>query len=259
MNGATIALIAAAAGISGSYGNSLLNALHVRHPELTGVEIIAATRDGAQITIERRWPGRSRTSATHSLSDANGNEIGTVSFKSSCSRAPSSSDLEGELSRRIYTSASLSEPDPFVADATRAPAAQLMIDKALSEDPTIITLAFHVTPPGKTVNSIVASSFGRIGKPGDPDDEAVIRGETRQEITNNGKRAAIELPLLDAHGRTIGALSTSFRIELGNGESELEAKAVSLRNTFGRQTPSLKALFRPATASRQVGSLRTCR
>jgi len=149
MNGATIALITAAAGFSGSYGNSLLNALHVRHPELSGVQIVAATRDGAQITIERRWRGRSRTSATHALSDANGNEIGTVSLKSSCSRAPSSSDLEAEISRRIYTSESLSEPDPFVTGATRAPAAQLMIDDALSSDPTIITLAFHVTPPGR--------------------------------------------------------------------------------------------------------------
>jgi hypothetical protein len=259
MNGATIALIAAAAGISGSYGNSLLDALHVRHPELSGVQIVAATRDGAQITIERRWRGRSRTSVTHALSDANGNEIGIVSFKSSCSRAPSSSDLEGELSRRINTTTSLSEPDPFVTGATRAPAAQLMIDDALSEDPTIITLAFHVTPPGRTVNSIVASSFGRIGKPGDLDDESVIRGETHREITNNGKRIAIELPLLDARRRTIGALSTSFRFEPGKDQNQMEAKAVALRDAFARHTSSLKALFRPATASRQVWALRTCR
>ena len=125
-----------------------------------------------------------------------------------------SSAIASEISRRIYSSASLSEPAPFVAGAPLAPSAQALIEDAINRDPLLITLAFHVTPPWAQTNSIVASSFGRIGKVADADDERVMReGATLRELTNGGKRLAIELPLLDARGRVVGALSTSFRID----------------------------------------------
>ena len=194
------------------------------------------------------------------LLDANGNKIGTIVLGSRCSSFTDADDVATELSRRIYSPASLTEPDPFVAGAIRAPIAQAMIDDAMDHDPSIITLAFHVTPPGRTTNSIVASSFGRIGKVADSDDLRVIRdGTTVREITNSGKRLAVELPLLDSRQHIIGALSTSFRLESGSGEDQIEKRAVALRDALARATPSLKVLFRPATASRQVGALRTCR
>lgn len=260
MNGAIIALISAAAGMSASYGESLLDAMHLRHPEISGARILVTTGDAVPVTIDRRWSNWPKTVVKRPLRDANGNEIGTVIFQSRCSRLANAGVVATELSRRIYTSASLTEPDPFVAGAMRAPAAQAMIDDALSHDPLIITLAFHVTPPGQAINSIVASNFGRIGKPADSDDAAVMQeGKTRREITNNGRRVAIELPFLDSHRQTIGALSTSFKLGLGDDTDQMESRAISLRDGLARRIRSLKALFRPATASRQVGTLRACR
>ena len=259
MIGLLIGLTAAASGASTSYGESLLDAMHKRHPQLGGAQITATNGQGPVIALNRLWRGRSRSSAKRALFDANGNEIGMLTLHSRCERVSDADRIESELSRRIYSPGSLGEPDPFVGAAVRAPAGQALIEAALQRDPGIITLAFHVIPPGAKVNMIVASSFGRIGKPGDSDDQRVVReGKTLRELTNNGKRVAIELPLLDARGRVIGALSTSFRLEPETDADQAEKRAVVLRDSLARRTPSLKALFRPATASRQVGGLRTC-
>jgi hypothetical protein len=259
MIGLLIGLTAAASGAGTSYGESLLDATHMSHPELSGAQITATNAQGPVIALNRSWPGRSRSSAKRTLFDANGNEIGELTLYSRCARTSEADRIASELSQRIYSSGSLAEPDPFVGGAVRAPMGQAMIEAALERDRGIITLAFHVTPPGASANMIVASSFGRIGKPGDSDDEQVIReGKTLREITNNGKRVAIELPLRDARGRAIGALSTSFRLEPGTDADQAEKRAVVLRDSLARRTPSLKALFRPATVSRQVRGLRTC-
>ena len=259
MNAAVIAFVAAAVATSSSYGESLLDAMHGRHPEIGAAQMVVTTGDEAPITIDRRWNSRPKTAVKRILLDANSNEIGTVIFQSRCPRLPNAGFLAAELSRRIYTLASLTEPDPFVTGATRASAAQAMIEEALRHDPSIITLAFHVTPPGRTINSIAASSFGRIGKLADVDDERVMReGTTLREMTNGGNRLAIELPLLDMRGRTVGALSTSFRIDPKTDPDSIAKRAVALRDSFARKIPSLKALFRPATASRQVRGLRDC-
>ena len=255
-----VATLIAAAASSGSYGDSLLKMMHSRHRDVISVRITAAGAASEPIILQRSW-GRNSTSAeTRVLRDANGNEIGTIELHSRCSPFRGADLIESEFSRRIYSAASLTEPDPLVASATRAATAQAMIEDAIQRDPTIITLAFHVTPPGDTANSIVASSFGRIGKPADTDDLAVIRdNKLVQELTNKGKRLAIELPLLDLHGQVIGALSTSFKMEPGLTTDEVQRRAIALRDSLSRRTPSIKALFRPATASRQVGSLRACR
>lgn len=259
MIGLLLGLTAGASGASASYGESLLDAMHKSHPELSGAQITASNGRGPVIALNRRWPGRSRSHESRALFDANGNEIGALMLDSRCRRLTDPDKIESELSRRIYSSESLIEANPFVAGAIRAPLGQRMIDAALERDPGIITLAFHVTPPGANSNMIVASSFGRIGKRGDSDDERVIReGRTLREVTNNGKRVAIELPLLDVQGRVIGALSTSFKLEAGIDPDELEKRAILLRDSLARRLPSLKALFRPATVSRQVGGLPTC-
>ena len=259
MIGFLIGLTAAVSAVNATYGLSLLDRLHHRYPQITGLQIKTTGDQGPVTSLDRTWSGPSRSREKRVLLDAMGNEIGTLSLESQCARIENADKIRSELSRRIYSIGSLGEPDPFVAGAIRAPSGQAMIDAALEGDPALVTLAFHVTPPGSKLNVIVASSFGRIGKPGDADDDQVVRqGKTLREITNNGKRVAIELPLLDARGHVIGALSTSFRLEAGNAD-QMENRAVMLRNALARRTPSLKALFRPATVSRQVGALNTCR
>lgn len=250
--------LAAAANLGSVYGEHLLDLIHRQHPEISAVQIEAVSQD-RPIDLQHHWRGRARASEKARLFDANGNEIGTITLQSRCSRLADAAEIAAFLSRRIYSAASLTEPDPFVPGATPAPFAQKLIDEMLENDPTIITLAFHVTAPGAKLNTIIASSFGRIGKPGDKDDAAVIQqSKTLREVTNNGKRLAVELPLLDSHGSVIGALSTSFRMEPGAEAGDVEKRAVLLRDALARRTPSLKALFRPTTASRQVRTLIVC-
>ena len=259
MIGTVIGLVAAEAATSAPYGQTLLDAMHRRHPEISAAQIDLINRQGTLTALDRRWSGQSRSSQKRTLLDANGNEIGALVLQTRCTLFTNADEIETELARRIYSAGSLTEPDPFVAGATRAPMAQAMIDDALDDDPTIITLAFHVTPPRGTINSIVASSFGRIGKAADSDDARVMaEGTSVQEITNNGRRIAVELPLLDFRRHIIGALSTSFKLEPGSTGNQMEKRAVALRDALARRTPSLKALFRSATASRQVRALHPC-
>lgn len=253
-----VSLAVATASLGGVYGEHLLDLVHRQHPEIRSMRIEAVDQ-GRPIDLQRRWSEGRGASEKETLLDANGNEIGTITLQSRCSRLAPGGNIAASLSRRIYSAASLSEPDPFVPGAVRAAFAQRLIDETLARDPTIITLAFHVTAPGAKLNTIVASSFGRIGKPGDKDDEAVIQeSKTLREVTNKGKRLAVELPLRDSHGSIIGALSTSFRMEPGAEAGEIEKRAVALRDELARRTPSLEALFRPVTASSQVRALRTC-
>ena len=259
IHGLLIALLAATGSAGASYGDNLLDAMHRRHPQISSAEINVTDDQGRSFASSRRWSGRSLANEKLEISDANGKRIGTIVLTSRCSRIADADDIVRELSQRIYAPGSLAEPDPFVVGATRAVGAQAMIDDALGRDPDIVTLAFHVTPPGSKVNIIAASSFGRIGKPADADDERVIEQQkTIRETTNGGKRLAVELPLLDVHGSVIGALSTSFKMTSGGDPQKIEVRAVALRDALARRTSSLKALFRPVTVSRQVRSLPSC-
>ena len=259
MIGLAAGLLAAATSAVPSYGNSLLDTMHHRHAEIASAQISIVNGKDPPIIFERRWKVPAITSERRVLLDANGNEIGAIVLGSLCSSFTTANVVASELSRHIYSPASLSDPDPFVAGAIRAPTAQAVIEGALAHDPTIITLAFHVTPPGEMTNAIVASSFGRIGKPADADDARIIHeGTIVRETTNKGGRLAVELPLLDFQRHIIGALSTSFRLDPGADELKIEKRAVDLRDALSLRTPSIKALFRPATASRQVRALPTC-
>ena len=106
-----------------------------------------------------------------------------------------------------------------------------------------MTIAFHVALPGKT-NQIIASNFGRIGKAADADDQRVIATSTSlQEVTNGGKRLAVELPLLDSSGRTIGALSTSFTIG-PEGRTGAYRSALRVQHDVAHSIPGLESLAR---------------
>jgi hypothetical protein len=256
MIGLTAGLIALA---TGTYADTLLDLVHRRYPEIVSAQIAVTRRDNQPLVVERHWTGASKRTDKRILLDASGDEIGTVSVNSACAVITNADEIARMLSRRIYSPSSLAEPDPYVAGAIRAPNAQAIIDDALERDPTIITLAFHVTPPGRTLNAIVASNFGRIGKVADSDDDKVVRnGETLREVTNAGKRVAVELPLLDSDHNIIGALSTSFKVTPGTPEGAAEVRAVALRNELSRRTPTIRALFQRNTVSRQVAAVGTC-
>jgi hypothetical protein len=247
MRGAALAAMlamAAAPAAAATYGDSLLAATARHHREIRRIEIVAATPDGATLRLAHGGAAGAAPQADVALRNALGDPIGRValSLRGPADRARAEA-IAAELSRHIYTIGVLTEPDPFVPGARPSRRGQALVERLLVRHPGLVTLALHVALPGAS-NQIVASNFGRIGKPADKDDLHVIAdGAVLKEPTNGGRRLAVELPLLDRRGRTIGALSTSFLIGPG-GTDGAYAEAIAVRDALARAIPSLAALAR---------------
>lgn len=95
--------------------------------------------------------------------------------------------------------------------------------------------------------------------------------QTREDRAGVGAhvlvRPKVESPSASTRGRgaqTAGGCalrksgSRPPRMGLGTNPDQLENRAGLLRDALARHTPSLKALFRPATVSRQVRTLNAC-
>jgi hypothetical protein len=136
------------------------------------------------------------------------------------------------------------EMDPTYT--TPAPYAQKLVDEALAKHPEILLIAIHAAPPGHK-NLIVASNFGRIGKIGDEDDMRCIHtGKSNLEISEKGDHFEDEMVLLDATGKTIGALSVVFNYRTGDDKVPLEKIAIQTRDEMKAKLPSSDKLFGPA-------------
>jgi hypothetical protein len=136
------------------------------------------------------------------------------------------------------------EMDPSYTKA--APFAQKLVDEALDKHPEVILIAIHAQPPGHK-NLIVASNFGRIGKIGDEDDLRCIRtGKSNLELNSTGKHFEDELILLDASGKTIGALGVVFNYKPGDDKAVLAKIADQVRDEMKAELPSKGKLFGPA-------------
>jgi hypothetical protein len=135
------------------------------------------------------------------------------------------------------------EMDPTYTKA--APYSQKLVDEALARHPEIILIAIHAQPPGHK-NVIVASNFGRIGKIGDEDDLRCIRtGKSNLELNSTGKHFEDELILLDASGKTIGALGVVFNYQPGDDKIALAKIADQVRDEMKAKLPTGSALFGP--------------
>jgi len=127
-----------------------------------------------------------------------------------------------------------------------APFAQKLVDEALAKHSEVILLAVHAQPPNHK-NLIVASNFGRIGKIGDEDDLRCIRtGKSNLEVSAAGNHFEDELILLDASGKTIGALGVVFNYKAGDDKTALTKLAEQIRDEMKAQLPNKNALFGPA-------------
>ncbi|HEX7910090.1 MAG TPA: TonB-dependent siderophore receptor, partial [Paraburkholderia sp.] len=116
--------------------------------------------------------------------------------------------IRDELSRQIRYASEMF--DPVLADTgiPANPYAQNLVDDVISKRRDVMVLAMHAARPGTSGDyPIVASNIGRIGKPADADDLAVIEsGKPHVEVGHDGDRLEVELPLQDAAGATVGAL-----------------------------------------------------
>lgn len=142
----------------------------------------------------------------------------------------------------LASSALAAAPAPAWDPSAPAPYAQQLVERTLSRHPGLRILAFHVTPPGRAENMIVASNIGRIGKLADADDLSVLHsGAPRAERTKTG--CSVELPLLDAARRPIGVVGITFSYTEGEDPKAITDHAVQVRDELAGQIPSLASLF----------------
>ena len=124
--------------------------------------------------------------------------------------------------------------------------AQALVNRMAEKYPDLLVIAMHVTPPNDTENVIIASNIGRIGKMADGEDLHVIRtGETLARVNKNGDRFEVELLLLDASRKPIGALALVFPYKAGDDQSQFKTRAERIRDELAAQIPQAAKLMEP--------------
>lgn len=155
--------------------------------------------------------------------------------------------IRDELSRQIRYGNELFDPVPSSVGIPANPYAQTLVDEVIARRRAVMVLAMHVARPGGDGDyPIVASNIGRIGKAADADDRAVIEtGKPHSEVGRDGDRFEVELPLLDAGGRTIGALGVVMPYRPGDDQSVLMKRAEEIRDQLRGRIPGVAALYEP--------------
>ena len=158
--------------------------------------------------------------------------------------------VRDDLKRHISNVENLVEPYPYDPKVPSNTYAQKLVDQTMAKHPELLILALHATPPGGTVNIINGSSIGRIGKKADEDDMGVVNsGKTLTEVNSTGKRFEVESQLLDASGKSIGAVSAVFAYKAGDDKAQLQKQGEAIRDELRRQIPSNAKLFEPVSGT----------
>lgn len=194
--------------------------------------------------------GGTRFAVKLPLRDASGDVIGALMlafrYKGGDDQAAlrkTAEKIGDRLSRRILNQANLFDPYPFDPLATTKTHAQKLVDEAMARHSDLLSLAMHVTLPASQDNIILGSSFGRLGKKADEDDMQVIRtGKELEDVYDAGKRYGLELPLQDARGETIGALTVAYAYKAGEYTPTLRHRAEQLRNELREEIDSAQQL-----------------
>lgn len=189
------------------------------------------------------------------LKDVSGDTIGAlgVVFKYKAGDDQQAHRVQAEairdkLAKRILHAGNLGDRWPYDPRFNDRMYAQTLVDQTMAAHPEIEVLAIHATPPGSTVNMILGSNIGRIGKKADEDDLRVIqKGETNKEISDTGNRFEAELPLNDAKGKRIGALGVVLAYKAGDDKEALVAHAVKIRDEMAAHIASPAVLVAKAS------------
>ncbi len=113
---------------------------------------------------------------------------------------------------------------------------QHLLTQALAENPGVIIMMMHVTPPGTKDNVVIASNIGRYGKVADPDDmEVITTGKSRLEINPKGDHFEVEEVLKDVSGDTIGALGVVWNYKPGDDQQAHRVQAEAIRDKLARR------------------------
>lgn len=124
----------------------------------------------------------------------------------------------------------------------------MLVNDLMRRHPELLVVAMHVTVPGASENTIIATNLDRVGKVSDDDDLAVIR--TNRPILapmRDKERYEVLLPLRDVSDQTIGALGVVFRWSAGQPDARFLEDAAAMRNKLQAVIPSVSALLEPFT------------
>lgn len=148
-------------------------------------------------------------------------------------------------------------PQTSAPQASQPPAqktyAQHLAAQALAHHPQVLALTMHVTPPGAKSNVVIASNVAPLGKPADEKDLAVIKSQQPLvKVTPSGDRLTVELPLLDASRRGVGALELQLAYSPGADQQALTAAATAVRDALARRISHVANLVEPASYDARV-------
>ena len=139
----------------------------------------------------------------------------------------------------------LGQSDPNTMPNTYA---QKLVTDAMAKHPELVILAMHAKSPEDPNYPIIGwggptGGKVRIGKKADEDDMRVINtGKENLEVNSTGNHFEVELPLQDAHKKTIGALGVVFNYKAGDDKAVLKKKAEEIRDELRDQIPSADKL-----------------
>ena len=190
-----------------------------------------------------------RTEIELPLHDLAGLTVGTLALTWTNPGTGSRSVLEkkatgirDDLARHILNTANLLDPYPYVATATTRSRAQTLIDETFHGHPEVTVLALRLKVPPKNELVVVASTFGRHGKPADGDDMKVLDAPAPiPGLYSNDKRFGVDLPVKDAKGAAIGTMNVGYAYSGSEDRKALEAKAVALRGEIQTRLAAIHA------------------
>ena len=125
--------------------------------------------------------------------------------------------------------------------------AQAVVNDVIARHPELVVVGLHAVAPGAAHETMIASNLDRIGKPDDDDDIAVAT-EHKTILAPNIKepnKFEVQVPLLDAAGRFIGAAGLVFRYRAGDDQLQLHREALAIRDEMAVRFADAAALFAP--------------
>ena len=131
--------------------------------------------------------------------------------------------------------------------------AQYLVAYSLAHHPEVRGLTMYVTPPGGHANVLIASNIAPLGKQADEDVLKVIKNQQAiEQVSKSGDRLTIELPLLDASRRSIGALLVQFEFTADLDKRAMQEAAASIRDQLARRISHVANLVEPASYDARV-------
>lgn len=161
--------------------------------------------------------------------------------------AKNAESVRDQLRRKISNVGNLTQPYQFDTSTPTDTYAQQLVEQTMAAHPKLLILMLHIVPPGKSTNVVVGSSIGRFGKPADEDDmRAINTGIPNLEV--NGRRFEVETRLLDADGKTLGAVGIVFPYKPGDDKDALKREGFAIRDELRAKIPTLARLMEPVPA-----------